>query len=51
MKSLIQKTVDYPNDVWLKESLNQYMEDIKNKYKIGFTTHRFNMKTGEIVKL
>ncbi len=50
MKSLIQKTKDHPDDVWLKESLNQYMEDIKTKYKISFSTHNFNMETGEIVK-
>lgn len=48
MKQLILNKKSNPNDVWAKESLNQYMEDISHKYKIKLSTHSFNLDTGEI---
>ena len=51
MKTLLQKKKDNPNDIFIKESLNQFMEDLKYKYKIGFTSHEFNLETGEIIEV
>ena len=50
IKKLIKRKETDPTDLWAKEGLNQYMEDLSSKYKISFSKHTINMDTGELIE-
>jgi hypothetical protein len=51
VKALLEKAKEQSesSDPFVKESLNQYMEDLSRKYKVAWGFVKINMDTGEIV--